>query len=119
MGSEIPPDSSRRWRVAFIVAVILCFATGAAAVYGILDQAVTMDGLEVGYKDTRDAAEVLARLGPTVAPRATRSDVLALLRQQHPSALIVATDSTVAIGQLTFRFDRAGTLRKIDLVYAP
>jgi len=119
MGSATPPNPSRRWRTAFIVAVILCFATGAAAVYGILDQAVTMDGLEVGYKDTREAAEVLARLRPTVAPRATRADVLTLLRQQHPTALIVATESTVAIGQLTFRFDAAGSLRKIDLVYAP
>ena len=112
-------DPSRRWRTAFIVAATLCLLTAGGAVYGILDQAVTMDGLQVGYDDTREAAEVLARLGPEVAPRITRADLLTILRQQHPDALIAATDSTVAIGQLTFRFDARGALRKIDLVYEP
>jgi len=112
-------DTSRRWRTAFIVAATVCLLTAGAAVYGILDQAVTMDGLQVGYDDTRQAAEVLAGLGPRVAPRITRADLLTILRQQHPDALIVATDSTVALGQLTFRFDAHGALRKIDLVYEP
>jgi hypothetical protein len=112
-------DTSRSWRTAFIIAIALWLLTAAGAAYSILDQAVTMDGLQVGYADTREAAEVLARLGPAVAPRITKADLLTILRQQHPDAFIVATDSTLAIEQLTFRFDVRGALRKIDLVYEP
>ena len=119
MQSNPGPDSTRRWRTAFIVAAALWIVTALAAAYAIVDQAVTVDGLTSGYNDTREAAEVLAQLGPRVAPQITRAELLNVLREQHPKALIVATDSTVAIGQLTFRFDARGGLRTIELAYNP
>jgi hypothetical protein len=40
-----------------------------------------------------------------------RVDVLTTLRRLNPDAYIIATDSTVQIGQLLFMFDRYGALR--------
>jgi hypothetical protein len=89
------------------------------AAYSIVDAAITIDGLEASNRDIQTSAAVLAAIAPGIAPSATRADVLTLLRRQHPRAIIVATDSSVAIEQLTFRFDNRGTLRRIDFEYAP
>ena len=119
MSAPPTPDMSRRWRTAFFISVTLCVVITVTAAYAMLDQAVTIDGLRIGYNDTRTAAATLAGLGPQFAPKITRAELLSTLRQQHPAALIAATDSTVALGQLTFRFDASGALRKIDLAYVP
>src|SRR5437868_10645226 len=93
-----------RWKAAFFGLLIVAGLGGAAAAYGLVDQGVTLTYMQQGYTETVDDLEVLRRLLPAAAPRLQRAEVLALLRQQHPHAFIVATDTSVHVGQLTFLF---------------
>ena len=102
-----------RWKAAFFVLLALASLGGAVAAYGALDQGVTLTYMQEGYSDTIEDLDVLRQLIPVAAPRLQRADVLNLLRRQHPTAFIVATDTSVAIGELTFLFDSGGTLRAV------
>jgi hypothetical protein len=102
-----------RWKIAFIGLLVVAGIGGAAAAYGLLDQGVTLTYMQQAYAETIDDLEVLQRLLPAVAPRLTRADVLALLRRQHPGTFIVATDTSVQVGQLTFLFGPGGALQSI------
>ena len=57
--------------------------------------------------------EIIARLLEQQQPPVTRSNVLKILRQRNPKARILATDSTVVLGNVTFYFARGGRLERI------
>lgn len=101
------------WKTAFFGLLILAALGGTAAAYGLLDQGVTLTYMQQSYVETIEDLEVLQRLVPAAAPRLNRADVLTLLRRQHPRAFIVATDTSVQIGQLTFHFAGSGALQTI------
>lgn len=103
----------RRWRGAFFALLALWLLTLGTAAYLLVDQAVTNTYREVSYRDMREDFGVLATIAPALGAPVRRGALLATLRRQHPTALIVATDSTVGIGQLEFRFDRDGRLRAV------
>ena len=57
--------------------------------------------------------EIVARVLQDQQPPAMRSGVLRVLRRDNPKARILATDTTVSIGNLTFLFARNGKLERV------
>src|SRR5262245_50050494 len=96
-------QSRRQWRRAFYIALGAFLLTLAGLVYATTDRNVTY--ADQRPRETQEDLDVAVRLLSSQTGL-TRSDVLGLLRRQNPKAKILATDSTVSIGQLTFRFAR-------------
>jgi hypothetical protein len=102
------------WKAAFFSLLGVTVLGAGAATYGLLDAGVTRTYMEVGYTDTINDLEVLRQLIPAVQRPLMQTEALALLRRQHPTALIAATDSSIQIGQLTFLFAPTGSLRSVE-----
>lgn len=105
--------SRRRWRLAFLLLLPLSLLSTGFLVYAGVDQGITASYMKADSRDTHEDLAVLRELLPELSPNASRSAVLTTLRHQHPKALITATDSTVGVGGLVFRFGRDGHLRAI------
>src|SRR5690349_5566469 len=106
--------SRLRWRRACLGFAGLWLVTAATGAYLLLDQSVTLSYHEDSWQHLVRDFKVLTAAGPVLGGTVTKPALLETLRRQHPDALISATDSTVAIGQLTFRFSGDGRLRAID-----
>src|ERR1700759_5337788 len=103
--------SRRHWRRAFFILLGV-----SVVVIGVL--LIARSDRKVSYAgESRDAAEqsleVLARVLEAQQPPATRSSVLKSLRHDNPRAKILATDTTVSIGSLTFFFAKTGKLERV------
>jgi uncharacterized protein YpmS len=103
--------SRRLWRRGFFILLGV-----SVVVVGIL--LIARSDRKVSYAgESQDAAEqnleVVARLLEAQQPPATRSSVLKSLRHDNPRAKILATDTTVSIGSLTFFFAKTGRLERV------
>jgi hypothetical protein len=103
--------SRRQWRRAFYIVLGAFVLALAGLVYATTDRNVTY--ADQRPRETQEDLDVAVRI-LSAQTELTRSDVLGLLRRQNPKAKILATDSTVSIGQLTFRFARNGRLEQVD-----
>ena len=104
--------SRRQWIRAFWV-----LAGAFVIVLGALFYATTSRNVSYAVEspqDTQGDLDIAIRMLAGQQPQWTRANVLRVLRRQNPTAKIFATDSTVSIGKLTFRFDRAGRLEDIS-----
>src|SRR5688572_3661849 len=106
--------SRRRWRAGFIGLCAILLAGVLAGTYAVLDQGVSLTYLRDEFEHVEEDFAILRRVVPTLRDGTTHADVLTLLRRQNPEALISATDSTVSIGALVFRFGADGRLRAVD-----
>jgi hypothetical protein len=103
--------SRRLWRQSFFILL------GASLlVIGIL--LIARSDRKVSY--ARESGDAVAENVDIVAgvlvgqqPPPTRSSVLRTLRHDNPRAKILATDTTVSIGSLTFHFAKAGRLERV------
>jgi hypothetical protein len=104
--------SRRIWRRSFFILL------GAAiVVIGIL--LIARSDRKVSYAgESHDAAEqnleIVARVLTAQQPPATRSTVLKSLRHDYPRARILATDTTVTLGNLIFYFGKGGRLERVE-----
>jgi hypothetical protein len=103
-----------RWRIAFFILLVVWLLSVVTSGYFILDQGITQTYARVSYDDTRHSLTIVERLLPAIQGRNQRGAVLELLRDQNQRALIVATDSTVEIEGLVFRFGADGRLRAVS-----
>ena len=104
-------QSRRIWRRSFFVLLGV-----SVVVIGIL--LIARTDKKVSYaRESSDGAEqnlsIVARVLEEQQPPATRSGVLKILRHDNPKARIFATDSTVAIGNVTFLFAKTGKLERV------
>jgi len=105
--------SRARWRATFgVLAFISLLAIGTLG-YAIVDQGVTLAYQEDSFRQTERSLAVLRELAPALGRRDTRAELLSFLRRGHPTALITATDSTVGIEDLVFRFGDDGRLTAV------
>src|SRR5690349_9072282 len=103
--------SRRQWIRAFWV-----LAGAFVIVLGALFYATTSRNVSYAVERPQESQadlDVDVRMLAGQQPTWTRANVLRVLRRQNPTAKIFATDSTVTIGKLTFRFDRAGRLEEV------
>jgi uncharacterized membrane protein YgaE (UPF0421/DUF939 family) len=103
--------SRRIWRRSFFILLGV-----SVALIGILlivrpDKKVSYAGESHGTAEQN--LEIVARVLQEQQPPPTRSNVLKALRHDNPKARILATDTTVAIGSLTFHFARSGKLERV------
>jgi uncharacterized membrane protein YgaE (UPF0421/DUF939 family) len=103
--------SRRIWRRSFFILLGV-----SVAVIGIL--LIVRPDKKVSYAgESHDTAEqnleIVARVLQDQQPPAMRSGVLKVLRRDNPKARILATDTTVSIGNLTFLFARSGKLERV------
>src|SRR2546423_7562226 len=104
-------QSRRIWRRSFFILLGV-----SVVVIGIL--LIARSDKKVSYAgESRDTAEqslgIVARLLEEQQPPATRSSVLKILRHDNPKARILATDTSVTIGALTFLFAKNGRLERV------
>jgi uncharacterized protein YpmS len=62
----------------------------------------------------REDFTLVARLLEDQQPPATKSTVLRVLRHENPKGRILATDSTVTMGDLVFYFGKTGRLVRVE-----
>lgn len=103
--------SRRIWRRSFFILL-------GASVIVVGSLLIARSDKKVSYAlESQDRAqqsvEVLARLLEEQQPPATRSSVLKVLRHDNPKAKILATDTTVSLGSLTFYFAKNGRLERV------
>ena len=103
--------SRRLWRRAFFILLgafaIVCVALVIASTHRTVSYA------EQSPSGREDDMDVLLRFVAGEQPTATRSAVLRTLRRQNPKARILATDSTLSIGRLVFRFGAGDRLEEV------
>jgi len=103
--------SRRVWRRSFFILLGV-----SVAVIGFL--LIVRPDKKVSYAgESRDTVEqsleLVARVLEQQQPPATRSNVLKILRHENPRARILASDTTVSIGNLTFYFAKSGRLERV------
>jgi len=103
--------SRRIWRRSFFILLGV-----SVVVIGIL--LIARTDKKVSYaRESPDSAEqnlaIVARILEEQQPPAMRSTVLKVLRHDNPKARILATDSTVTIGNLIFLFAKNGKLERV------
>lgn len=103
--------SRRIWRRSFFILLGL-----SVVVIGFL--LIVRPDKKVSYAgESRDTVEqsldIVARVLEQQQPPATRSNVLKTLRHENPRARILASDTTVSIGTLTFYFAKNGRLERV------
>jgi len=103
--------SRRIWRRSFFILLGI-----SVVVIGIL--LIARSDRKVSYaREGPDAAqqnlEIMAHVLEAQQPPANRSTVLRVLRHDNPKARILATDTTVTMGSLTFVFARNGKLERV------
>src|SRR5436853_5721938 len=103
--------SRRIWRRSFFILL-----GASVVVIGILlivrpDKKVSYAG--ESHDTAEQSLEIVTRLLEQQQPPATRSNVLKILRHDNPRARILATDSTVAIGNVSFVFAKTGRLERV------
>jgi len=103
--------SRRIWRRSF-------FALLGVSVFVIGTLLISRTDKKVSYaREGPDGAEqslqIVSRLLEEQQPPATRATVLKVLRHDNPKARILATDTTVMIGNLTFVFAKTGKLERV------
>jgi hypothetical protein len=103
--------SRRAWRRSFFILLGVSVVLVGGLLIAVADKKVSYAEQPV---EVREDLDVIARLLPAQQPAPSRSDVLRMLRRQNPKARILATDSTVSIGQLVFHFGRAGRLDRVE-----
>ena len=103
--------SRRIWRRSFFILLGI-----SVVVIGIL--LIARSDRKVSYaREGPDAAqqnlEIMAHVLEAQQPPANRSTVLRVLRHDNPKARILATDTTVTMGSLTFVFAKNGKLERV------
>lgn len=94
-----------KWKLAFIIAIVLLIGTNLFWLYNTVDNAITIDyhRVEMGYqKKTIDALGSLIVQG---SKQYKQKDILHLIRQADPEAFIVEEDSSIHYEGANFQFE--------------
>lgn len=104
--------SRRIWRRSFFILLGLSVVVIAILLIGRTDRKVSYASESQDL--LREDFTLVARLLEEQQPPATRSTVLKVLRRENPKGRILATDSTVTMGDLTFLFAKNGRLERVQ-----
>jgi hypothetical protein len=101
----------------------LAFAVWGVAtmllVFEVANLSDMLSDFQVGADDTEHSNDILRGLVVPLAATMTKKDLIVRLRRLAPDEMVVETDSSVAVGQLTFRFNAAGVVDTVLPEYTP
>ena len=104
--------SRRIWRRSFFSLLVVSVVAIGTLLIARSDRKVSY--AREGPDAVQQNLEVVAHLLEQQQPPANRSTVLRVLRHDNPKARILATDTTVTMGTLTFVFAKNGKLERIQ-----
>ncbi|MCB0324990.1 MAG: immunity protein 58 [Bdellovibrionales bacterium] len=93
-----------RWKFAFFVCLFLLMGTNVWWFYVTLDQAVSYTYLGQSYDEKKQVIQELGRLLVNGSKGYSKKDIVHLLRQSRPDALIVEENGLVIYENIEFRF---------------
>ena len=96
---------TNRWRIAFFLALGVTLPLSGCLAYLLMDQAVSHTYMKDGYDGTVRDLDALATVFPK--DRYKKRDLVSILRQHYPGALIVETACSVQLDGLRFDFDES------------
>jgi len=103
--------SRRIWRRSFFALLGVSVIVISTLLIARTDKKVSY--AREGPNGVEQSLEIVSRLLEEQQPPATRATVLKVLRHDNPKARILATDTTVMIGNLTFVFAKTGKLERV------
>lgn len=101
------------WKRAFFGLLALLFGVTGFLLYAVIDQGISYSYLKTSFDDSNRSLELLAALYPL--DRYNKKDVVHVIRQQKPDALIVERPCFVAVDGLRFDFNAAGDLKAVSV----
>jgi hypothetical protein len=104
--------SRRLWRRGFFVLLGISLVVITILFFSRTDRKVSYAGESQDV--LREDFSIIARLLEEQPPATTRSAVLRVLRRENPKTRILATDTTVTTGDLTFYFAKNGRLERVE-----
>lgn len=81
--------------------------------YHVVDQAVTIHYMQIGYRDTEVDLYNLAQFTVAQSPKLTRAAVLESLRRTHSPEKIKEEGSVIRTGSLSFEFGSDRTRARV------
>ena len=94
-----------RWKVAFFTALVALVLSNGYWFYQLIDVSISYSYLMDSYDDQSAKVDKLGGLIVAGSAEYSKADILHLLRQSDPSALIVEETDTIGIDRLTFTFE--------------
>jgi hypothetical protein len=104
--------SRRIWRRSFFILLGVSAVVIAVLLLTRGDHKVSYAG--ESQDALREDVSLVSRILEAQQPPATRSTVLRVLRHENPKGRILATDSTVTMGDLVFYFAKNGRLERVE-----
>ena len=104
--------SRRIWRRSFFILLGVSVAVVAVLLLTRTDRKVSY--ASESQDSLREDFSLVSRLLEEQQPPAMRSTVLRVLRRENPRGRILATDTTVTMGDLTFYFAKNGRLQRVQ-----
>ena len=101
------------WKRAFFGSLALFLGLTGFLLYAAIDQGISYSYLKTSFDDSNRSLKLLAALYPL--DRYNKADVVHLIRQREPDALIVERACFVAVDGLRFDFSAAGKLQAVSV----
>lgn len=101
------------WKRTFFGLLALFFGVTGFLLYAVIDQAISYSYLKTSFDDSNRSLDLLAALYPL--DRYSKRDIVHVIRQRSPDALIVERPCFVAIDGLRFDFNVAGGLQAVSV----
>ena|SRR5690348_7221159 len=106
--------SRRLWRRSFFILLGVSAVVITILLLSRTDRKVSYAGESQDI--LREDFSVVARLLEEQQPPTTRATVLRVLRRENPKGRILATDSTVTMGDVIFHFAKTGRLQRVEKI---
>ena len=104
--------SRRLWRRSFFILLALSVVVITILFFSRTDRKVSYAGESQDM--LREDFSIVARLVEEQQPPTNRATVLRVLRRENPKGRILATDSTVTMGDMVFHFAKNGRLDRVE-----
>lgn len=100
----------KTWKLFVLIVLVVGWLAVPFLLYQVIDQAVTIHYMQIGYRDTEEDLHNLAQFTVAQSPKLTRAAVLESLRRTHSPDQIKEEGSVIRAGSLSFEFGSDGTL---------
>ena len=102
-----------KWKIAFIVAIVLLIITNLFWLFNSLDMGITSTYQDITVDNQNKTISALGALIVKGSKDYNQKDILHLLRQADPKAFIIEEDNKISYDGVNFKFEN-GTLVSVS-----